>query len=147
MSKRVVIVVCLILGAVAPSAVAQPQETTGVVTEIKPGHGKAEIRSAGGVWRPAAPLQALRPGEGPNSPAHEEAMALLRSIDAEEANQKRLAANRAFEAAVSAFNRREFSRAGTQRVAAARLVRAGTHRRGEKHLSHGAPDSRAQGRN
>ena len=77
MSQRVVILVCLMLGAVAPCAVAQAQETTGVVTEIKPGHGKAEIRNAGGVWRPAAPLQALRPGDEVRASADASVVVLL----------------------------------------------------------------------
>jgi type II secretory pathway component GspD/PulD (secretin) len=41
----------------------------------------------------------------------DEAFSLLRTIDAEESNQQRLAANKGFEAAVSAFNRREYARA------------------------------------
>lgn len=40
-----------------------------------------------------------------------DAMALLRTIDAEEANQKQLAANRAFDAALAAYRRREYQRA------------------------------------
>jgi len=44
-------------------ATAQPRETAGVITELKLGQGKAEIRAAGGAWRPAAPLQALRAGD------------------------------------------------------------------------------------
>jgi type II secretory pathway component GspD/PulD (secretin) len=46
-----------------------------------------------------------------NHNVKDEAMALLRSIDAEEFNQKQRAACRAFDAAQSAFNRREFARA------------------------------------
>lgn len=42
---------------------AQVRETAGVITEIKVGPGKVEIRAAGGPWRPAAPLQALRAGD------------------------------------------------------------------------------------
>jgi hypothetical protein len=44
-------------------AAAQPRETAGVITELRVGQGKVEIRSAGGSWRPAAPLQALRAGD------------------------------------------------------------------------------------
>jgi hypothetical protein len=44
-------------------AAGQPRETVGVITEIKVGQGKAEIRAGGGSWRPAAPLQALRTGD------------------------------------------------------------------------------------
>jgi hypothetical protein len=47
-----------------PGSVAgQPRETAGVITEIKVGSGTVEIRPAGGAWRPAAPLQALRAGD------------------------------------------------------------------------------------
>src|SRR5205085_7127016 len=42
-----------------------------------------------------------------------EAAQVLRSIDVEEFNQKMLVANRAFDAGISAFNRREYSQAGT----------------------------------
>lgn len=44
-------------------ALAQPRETAGVVTEIKVAGGKVEVRTGGGAWRPAAPLQALRAGD------------------------------------------------------------------------------------
>jgi type II secretory pathway component GspD/PulD (secretin)/tetratricopeptide (TPR) repeat protein len=40
-----------------------------------------------------------------------EAMAVLRSIGAEEANQRRLQSNRTFDAALAAYNRREFANA------------------------------------
>jgi type II secretory pathway component GspD/PulD (secretin)/tetratricopeptide (TPR) repeat protein len=42
-----------------------------------------------------------------------EAQQMLRSIDVEEFNQKALVANRAFEAGTAAYNRREFSQAGS----------------------------------
>jgi type II secretory pathway component GspD/PulD (secretin)/tetratricopeptide (TPR) repeat protein len=44
-----------------------------------------------------------------NFGVRDEAMALLRTVDAEEFNQKRLAANRAFDAAEAAYRRREYS--------------------------------------
>jgi type II secretory pathway component GspD/PulD (secretin) len=60
----------------------------------------------------------------------DEAFALLRTIDAEESNQQRLAANRGFDAALSAFNRHEHARAtamiaaiDTRLLDAARQVR------------------------
>ncbi|MBM4439825.1 MAG: hypothetical protein FJ027_05370 [Candidatus Rokubacteria bacterium] len=56
------LVVAVVLG-VAPAVSAQPRETAAVVTEIKPGKGKVEVRSAGADWRPAGPLQALRGGD------------------------------------------------------------------------------------
>ncbi|MFO0879688.1 MAG: hypothetical protein U0840_20265 [Gemmataceae bacterium] len=46
-----------------------------------------------------------------NPEVRDEAMAMLRTIDAEEFNQKRLGANRAFDAALAAYRRREYSRA------------------------------------
>jgi type II secretory pathway component GspD/PulD (secretin)/tetratricopeptide (TPR) repeat protein len=46
-----------------------------------------------------------------NHGVKDEAMALLRTIDAEELNQKKLAANRAFDAAMAAYRRREYARA------------------------------------
>jgi type II secretory pathway component GspD/PulD (secretin) len=60
----------------------------------------------------------------------DEAFALLRTIDAEEFNQKRLAIQRGFDAALSAYNRREYDRAtamiaaiDTRLLDAARQVR------------------------
>ena len=53
----------LSLLAIGVSVSAQPRETLGVVTEIKVGAGRAEIRRAGDEWRPAGPLQALREGD------------------------------------------------------------------------------------
>ncbi len=47
----------------AGAAAAQPRETAALVTEIKPANGKAEMRAAGGPWRAATPLQALRAGD------------------------------------------------------------------------------------
>ena len=48
----------------AARANAQPSETVGVVTEIKPGRGRVEVKpAAGGDWRPAAPLLGLRRGD------------------------------------------------------------------------------------
>jgi hypothetical protein len=58
--RRLLTVALLALPWVAQ---AQPRETAGVVTEIKLGGGKAEVHAAGGDWRPAAPLQALRAGD------------------------------------------------------------------------------------
>lgn len=63
MRKRFVTVVFLGIGAMAMVANAQPRETLGVVTEVRSAGGKAEIRSVGGAWHPAGPLQALREGD------------------------------------------------------------------------------------
>lgn len=49
--------------AAATLAGGQSRETAGVITEIKLGAGTVEIRTAGGAWGPAAPLQALRAGD------------------------------------------------------------------------------------
>jgi hypothetical protein len=65
MRTRDAVLMLLVATAVQPGgpASAQPRETAGVITEIKVGPGKAEIRAAGGPWRPVAPLQALRAGD------------------------------------------------------------------------------------
>jgi hypothetical protein len=48
----------------ATAAFAQAGETAGLITEIKPGHGRVEVQSAGApAWKPARPLLALRPGD------------------------------------------------------------------------------------
>ena len=48
-----------------PSSAAGPEkETAGVITEIKPGRGRVEVRAPGSVeWRQAQPLQALKVGD------------------------------------------------------------------------------------
>jgi hypothetical protein len=57
----------LILGALlAPAAPASAQtaESAGVITEIKAARGRVEVKAAaGGDWRPARPLLALRAGD------------------------------------------------------------------------------------
>ena len=65
MRTRDALLVLLVATAVHPGGPvsAQVRETAGVITEIKVGQGKVEIRAAGGPWRPAAPLQALRAGD------------------------------------------------------------------------------------
>jgi len=52
----------LTLTASSP-APGQGAETAGVITEIKVGRGRAEVKPAAGGWKPAAPLQALRAGD------------------------------------------------------------------------------------
>ena len=49
--------------AAAPAVLAQARETAGLVTEIKVGKGKVEVKSAAADWRAAGPLQALRAGD------------------------------------------------------------------------------------
>jgi hypothetical protein len=52
------------LPALAPPALAQTAETVAVITEIKPARGRVEVKpAAGGDWRPARPLLALRAGD------------------------------------------------------------------------------------
>lgn len=65
MRVRDALLVLLVATAIQPGrpVSAQPRETAGVITEIKVGPGKVDIRAAGGPWRPAAPLQALRAGD------------------------------------------------------------------------------------
>ncbi len=54
----------LALLALAAPAHAQTGETTAVITEIKPARGRVEVKpAAGGDWRPARPLLALRAGD------------------------------------------------------------------------------------
>ena len=52
----------MVLG-LAVTATAQPRETVAVISEIKPGKGKVEIKSGASDWRPAGALQALRSGD------------------------------------------------------------------------------------
>ena len=48
----------------APAAAAQGRDTVGLITEIKPGRGRVEVKpAAGGDWRVAGPLLALRAGD------------------------------------------------------------------------------------
>jgi hypothetical protein len=42
---------------------AQTGSATGMITEIKVGHGALEVKSGGADWRPATPLEALRAGD------------------------------------------------------------------------------------
>ncbi len=67
MRVGVFLVPCMAAGQGAGTA-GQPEaraaETAGMITEIKTGRGRVEVRPAGGAeWRPAAPLQALRAGD------------------------------------------------------------------------------------
>jgi hypothetical protein len=56
------LVVAMMLG-LALTAAAQPRETVAVISEIKPGKGKVEVKSSAFDWRPAGALQALRSGD------------------------------------------------------------------------------------
>jgi hypothetical protein len=53
-----------VLLALAAPTRAQTGETAAVITEIKPARGRVEVKpAAGGDWRPARPLLALRAGD------------------------------------------------------------------------------------
>ncbi len=57
---------------------AESPDIAGVITELKPGSGAVEVRSPGAAeWRPAAPLQALRPGDAVRASGNATAVALL----------------------------------------------------------------------
>ena len=57
-----VLSVMVVLGSAALASAQS--ETVGLVTEIKPGRGRVEVKpAAGGDWRPAAPLLGLRRGD------------------------------------------------------------------------------------
>ena len=73
------IAIALIL-ALSPSAgPPQTEETAGMLTEIKNGRGKVEVKSASGDWRPAAPLLTLRAGDQVRVSADAVAVVLLSS--------------------------------------------------------------------
>jgi hypothetical protein len=62
--KGALLLSLLALLLVAPATLAQTAETAAVITEIKPGRGRVEVKpAAGGDWRPARPLFALRAGD------------------------------------------------------------------------------------
>lgn len=62
----------------APPARAQSAETAAVITELKPGRGRVEVRpAAGGDWKPARPLLALRVGDQVRTSDNASAVVLL----------------------------------------------------------------------
>src|SRR5262249_33056965 len=62
----------------APPSRAEPPDTAGVITELKRGNGAVEVRAADAAeWHPAAPLQALRPGDAVRASGNATAVALL----------------------------------------------------------------------
>lgn len=64
-------------GGLAPAA-AQTGETAAVITELKPGRGRVEVQpAAGGDWRPARPLLALRAGDVVRTSDNASAVVLL----------------------------------------------------------------------
>ena len=57
---------------------AQTGETAGVITEIKPARGRVDVKpAAGGDWRPARPLLALRAGDVVRTTENATAVVLL----------------------------------------------------------------------
>lgn len=66
--------------ALAPAlpARAQTAETTAVITELKTGRGRVEVKpAAGGDWKPARPLLALRAGDAVRTSDNASAVVLL----------------------------------------------------------------------
>jgi hypothetical protein len=64
--------------ALATLASAQTGETAAVITEIKPSRGRVEVKpAAGGDWRPARPLLALRAGDVVRTTENASAVVLL----------------------------------------------------------------------
>jgi len=74
-------VLSLTLGALlalAGPAAAQTGETAAVITEIKPARGRVDVKpAAGGDWRPARPLLALRAGDVVRTTENASAVVLL----------------------------------------------------------------------
>jgi hypothetical protein len=64
--------------ALAAPAAAQTGETAAVITEIKPARGRVDVKpAAGGDWRPARPLLALRAGDVVRTTENASAVVLL----------------------------------------------------------------------
>jgi len=53
----------LVVALSAAPVTPQPDETAGMITEIKVGRGTVEVKAADGDWRRASPLSALRAGD------------------------------------------------------------------------------------
>lgn len=72
----VALVGAVLLGA--PAAHGQGGETAGVITELKVGRGRVEVKPAtGGDWRAATPLLALRAGDTVRATENASAVVLL----------------------------------------------------------------------
>jgi len=64
--------------ALAVPAATQTGETAAVITEIKPARGRVDVKpAAGGDWRPAQPLLALRAGDVVRTTENASAVVLL----------------------------------------------------------------------
>ena len=70
----VLAVTALLCVAAAP---AQPDETAGMITELKVGRGKVEMKTADGDWHRALPLSALRAGDQVRAAGDASAVVLL----------------------------------------------------------------------
>jgi len=81
MSLAIRVLRLLLLAApLAPAlpARAQTTETAAVITELKPGRGRVEVKpAAGGDWKPARPLLALRAGDAVRTSDNASAVVLL----------------------------------------------------------------------
>lgn len=99
--------------APAPAVVTQVSQPSVPATSPTP-QGLKLLEDARLELRKGETANARRMAEAALTGNHhvkDDAMAMLRSIDAEEFNQKQLAATRAFDAAQAAFRRREYQRA------------------------------------
>jgi len=75
---RVLLLLSLAAPLAPPPARAQTAETAAVITELKPGRGRVEVKvAAGGDWKPARPLLALRAGDAVRTTDNASAVVLL----------------------------------------------------------------------
>jgi len=78
MRGSLLVLVCAWVALSPLPVAAQTGETAGVITEIKPGRGRVEMKpAAGGDWRPARPLLALRAGDSVRTTDNATAVVLL----------------------------------------------------------------------
>src|SRR6476620_11141863 len=78
MSLAIRLLLLLLLVAPLVPARAQTTETAAVITELKPGRGRVEVKpAAGGDWKPARPLLALRAGDAVRTSDNASAVVLL----------------------------------------------------------------------
>jgi hypothetical protein len=70
-------VFAVVLGVLLGLAWGQTGQTAGMITEIKVGHGKVELKTGGADWRPATPLNALRAGDQVRADGDASAVVLL----------------------------------------------------------------------
>jgi len=75
---RVLLLLSLAAPLAPPPARAQTAETAAVITELKPGRGRVEVKvAAGGDWKAARPLLALRAGDAVRTTDNASAVVLL----------------------------------------------------------------------